>query len=188
MTSPLSDVLDRNQFSRNRPITGSSLFTVFPPSCGPMTISLSSSLLFSPDISFAYKAKNRLFWLNFGTWAPKTGLGVGSDALDFPFPLGVEAGWLVLGKVVVKRPESNVSGRKTAAHRSYSRQSKSDLARRYWFISFASRAASSGSTFPVTTIGGCPFGGTSVIWESSDSDISSLDGIDVRSSAALYQD
>lgn len=104
-------------------------------------------------------------------------------AFAFPFPLG-EVVWLPF-EDADRMPDRIVSGKNTAAQRSNSRQSNKDFANRYRFISFDSSCASSGSRFPVTTIWGIPSKGTSVICESSGSDISSFVGIDVRSSAAL---
>lgn len=65
-------------------------------------------------------------------------------ALPLPFPLG-ESG--EASPSAVKALVERVSGRKTAAQRSNSRQSKKDLASRYLLSSLASRAASSGSLF-----------------------------------------
>ena len=83
-------------------------------------------------------------------------------------------------------------GRKTAAQRSYSRQSKYDLASRYLFISRDSRRASSGSEFEARTIGtGGGNCSTSCMGESgsvSESGVRSpVDGSEVASSAALLR-
>lgn len=70
-----------------------------------------------------------------------------SDALDLPLLFVVEAAGF--SPRDVRMLERRESGRKTAAHRSYSLQSKKDLARRYLLSSLASSAASSGSVLDV---------------------------------------
>jgi hypothetical protein len=69
------------------------------------------------------------------------------------------------------RPRGMAEGRKTAAQRSNSRQSKNDFARRYLWVSRASRAASRGSGFCDMTMGtwGRRLGSTFSMGESTSS-------------------
>jgi hypothetical protein len=139
-----------------------------------MTISESSFLRFSPDKNLAYSAKNRLFWLIAGRGTAVDAWAEGT-VLAFPFPFGDIDG---PSDLVLRTLVRSASGRKTAAQRSYSRQSKKDFAKRYLLSSFASSAASSGSLFweYIGDLGCCSSVGCS----------SSLgSGSDVRSSAAL---
>ena len=76
--------------------------------------------------------------------------------------------------------ERRESGRNTAAQRSYSRQSKRDLAKRYLLSSLASRIASSGSLFAANIGEACP-GSAGLMFSSS----SSISGSALSSSAAL---
>ena len=70
-------------------------------------------------------------------------------AWAFPLPLRFVEGLGVVSDLEFKTLDKSESGRKTAAHRSYSWQSKKDLASRYLLSSLASKAASSGSLFGV---------------------------------------
>lgn len=60
-TSSSSLMRSSNHADKKRPTTMSSLFSIVPRSCGPMTISDSSFLRFSPAMNLAYKARNKLF-------------------------------------------------------------------------------------------------------------------------------
>lgn len=143
-----------------------------------MTISASSSFLFSPAKNLAYKARNKLRWLSLGSCCPLLALEFPVVAFPFPLPLGVD---LEVSLVVVM-PAKVESGRNVVAQRSYSLQSKNDLASRYLFISLASSDASSGSALGVNA-------GDTHVFEASDISVSSRDisgsGIALRSSAAL---
>ena len=149
-----------NHPSNDLEIPTNSLFTAEPRSTGPKIISLSSSFRFSPDIYLAYKARKRAFWLNRGKTlgggielVPILGDAADFTSFDLPFP--DLSGLLVLtfGDPGERAPFGRPDGRKTAAQRSNSLQSKKDFARRYLCISLASIRASSGSEFSETTIG-----------------------------------
>lgn len=70
-------------------------------------------------------------------------------AFSLPLPFAFVAAGDASVREEFRTLESNESGRKTAAQRSYSWQSKKDLASRYLLSSLASSAASSGSLFGV---------------------------------------
>lgn len=143
-----------------------------------MTISDSSSLRFSPDMNLAYSARNKLFWLILGSATPLRPAPVAAPAFALPLTFGVGA--LPSGRDV-RMAVKRLSGKKTAAQRSYSRQSNSDLANKYLLTSLASRAASSGSWFGENT-GDM---NSSSSWASSCCDSDSSSGRALSSSAAL---
>lgn len=99
--------------------------------------------------------------------------GVDVEAGAFPLPFLLLGGVckIVVGAVALVEigPKGTLSGTKIAAHRSYSRQSKYDFARRYLDTSSASRRASSGSGLGVNTTGTTTLfnRSSSAIWESS---------------------
>lgn len=68
-------------------------------------------------------------------------------SLDLPFPDLSGLRVLTFGDPADRDPLGRPDGRKTAAQRSNSLQSKKDFAKRYLCISFASIRASSGSEF-----------------------------------------
>ena len=155
----------------------SCLFAQVPRSWGPMTISASSSFLFSPDRNLAYRARNKLRWLKLGSICPLLDLVLAGVAFALPLPLGVDLDASFEPAI----PAKVESGRNMEEQRSNSRQSKKDLASRYLFISLASNKASLGS-------GLGPKAGD-VKPGASDSSASSMDmsgsGIEFSSSAAL---
>lgn len=140
----------------------------------------------------AYKARNRDLWLSSGS-VLSGGIDPSAlaDSACFDFPLAVfgEGFAVPLGDVDWRELRSRVEGRKTAAQRSYSRQSKYDLARRYFENSWDSRRASSGSGLEEKTEGGGPDGSASCIGESGsvlkDPVSEGGSGKEIESSAAL---
>ena len=112
-----------------------------------------------------------------------------SDSFSFPF---VDLGRgldLLLGETGESGARGNVEGRKTEAHLSYSRQSKNDLASRYFDNSCASKRASSGSVLVEEKTEVCGSGSASCICESTsvvkDEELEAGVGIALASSAAL---
>jgi hypothetical protein len=179
---PLSGRL-LNHSSRTADIPGSSLLSVTPPSCGPRIISLSSFILFSPAMYFAYSARNSAFWLNPCRVFDEVPEFTCVPLFALPLPVCFT---LAAGEAVgCAEPLGREPGRKTAAHRSYSLQSKYVFARRNLCASRASNCASTASLELRPT--GVRGGGASDMGESTSvsEPSSSGGGSELRSSAAL---
>lgn len=113
----------------------------------------------------------------------------GLDSFAFPFAAFVGVRILALGDVGVSGPRGRIDGMKTAAQRSYSRQSKYDFANRYFGNSCASRRASSRLGLEESDIGSDGGRSTSCIRESGSElkevEVERGSGSELESSAAL---
>jgi len=112
-----------------------------------------------------------------------------SDSFAFPFAALVGVLDLLLGDVGESGARGRAEGKKIAAHLSYSRQSKYDLANKYLENSSASNLVSSGSELLDGKIAGGGDGSTPCICESvsvpNDEELETVVGMEMASSAAL---
>ncbi len=116
-----------NQTSRLLARSTSCLLIEDVPSAGPKIISLSSSFRFSPDMYFAYSARNNDRWLTLGSESLEkisSWLEPAGPFFDFPFCELVGVLVWELENFSVGSPRDVSAGRNTAAQRSYSLQSK----------------------------------------------------------------